>query len=56
MQQPFNGQYPHSFNPFYLPMPQNPVVNNISVNGSKANQGVSGNPLDDKILKKIENM
>jgi hypothetical protein len=36
--------------------PQNPsgLVNNIYVNGSGATQG--GNLLDEKILKKIENM
>jgi hypothetical protein len=45
---------------FYPPMPQNPIVNNIYVNGSGATQGTPTsnvtNPLDERILKKIESM
>ncbi len=45
---------------FYLPMPQNPIVNNIYVNGSGVTQDAPSsnvpNPLDEKILKKIESM
>jgi hypothetical protein len=47
----------------YPPMlPQNPIVNNIYVNGSgistgtQPQQSTSSNPLDEKILKKIESM